>query len=218
MNDLGRPINTAIAFASTFENELITKCKKYLLDNYDSYYSTMEPHITYAIVPLPEENLANARHAIDEYLNQIHTTLRFNLAGLSFSEKSNLFMIRVSGPEIMKLHTDLIELMEPFRDGCIRQKDVERAEAGFFDEQEINYLKQYGYSRVLDNFKSHISIGSMERNLSEQENVQQELEEILAPVLETQLELDNILVNFHIDSIEQHRMQTIWETSHKIQP
>lgn len=61
--------------------------------------------------------------------------------------------------ELLNLHKEIINIVNPIRKGLIRQKDIDKIENGFYSDKQINYINKYGHARVLDLFKPHITFG-----------------------------------------------------------
>jgi len=63
---------------------------------------------------------------------------------------------------IYALHKKVLAIANEYRSGLIRTKDIKRLKQGLYAKRDKEYLRSYGYTRVLKNFNPHISIGSVD--------------------------------------------------------
>ena len=214
MQGLEKSINTCLSVATRLDIEEVAKAKRFLTKNYKNRYS-LSPHLTYMISPFPEYNLKEAELELDKYFkNQKRFT--FKLSKLGFEPVRKFYSLPVMDGQVMKLHKDMLKLLNKYRDGHIREKDVTRIERGEISNKEIGYIKKYGYFRVLDNFTPHLTVGSVEAEDSEIPTVTKKLKRLLSSVLQGNIQVNEVLVNFHTDSENQSEMKSIWEKKYKL--
>ncbi len=205
-----KPINTVFSVDSIIDNEEIITAKKFMNDGYGNKYSHIPPHLAYAIVPFPEYNFEKAKEVLKAYVLKLKP-YTLTLSDLKFDDKNNLFSISVSGDDIKRLHTEITTLLNEFRDGAIREKDLERINSNYFNDKELAYLKQYGYARVFDCFSAHISIGNFTIKDVDVNKLTNTLKDMLKGVLNKTILLKNIHAVFHTDASNQQGMKVIWE-------
>ncbi|MEK7595399.1 MAG: DUF1045 domain-containing protein [Patescibacteria group bacterium] len=206
----GKPTNTVFSVDSIIENEAIIGAKRMMNDHYGNRYSHIPPHLSYAIVPFPEFNFEKAKAALLAYIKQQKPyTLEFS--DLKYDEKNNLFSVEVLGKDIRKLHEDINNLLNAYRDNCVRAKDLERVNSGHFSQKELEYLNKYGYARVFECFKPHISIGNFTIQDVDVKKLTKTLKSLLSSVLNKSVVLNNIHAVFHTDAVNQLDMKVIWE-------
>ena len=209
MNNL-KPINTLLSLSSILDLKEFREAKILLNTKYGNIYNFLPPHLTYTLLPLPEENLELAKEALTEYVKK-QKKFKVHISDLIYEEEKKFFYVALSGDMIKKHHEDLINLLNVYRENYIREKDLKRLNTGHFDEQSIKYLKEYGYSRVFKNFTSHITIGNYTVENVNVKKLEKELRKILKNVLEKDIVIDNIEGVFCTDSdTTQDKMELIW--------
>jgi hypothetical protein len=215
LTNLGKPINTCLSVSSDIDNKIIARAKDFLTLNYKNHFN-LSPHLSYAICPFPEDNLEKIKEELDKYFLG-KSPFVFQLLDLAYEEKNKFFSISLAGEEIMKLHTDLVNLFNKYRSGCIREKDITRINDGKIGDKEIQLIKNYGYFRIFENFTPHITIGNVETNEEEVPNITKKLNEILIGLVGKSIEVDKIKVMWHTDSEVQSEMKSMWEKEYVLE-
>lgn len=206
----GTPIDTVLSVDSIVENETIIKVKRLMNEKYGNKYSHIPPHLSYALVPLPVSNLEKAKNELVDYINnQRPYTVEFS--ELKYGERNNIFFIEILGKEINHLHQDITSLLNVYRENCVRTKDLERVNSDYFTEQELEYIKKYGYSRVFDCYKPHITIGNFTVPDVNVKELNDTLKELLSDLYKQRTVINNIHVSLHYDADNQSNMKVIWE-------
>jgi hypothetical protein len=206
-----KPINTVFSVDSILDIKELVNAKILMNEKYGNIYSHIPPHLAYTIMPFPEYNFDLRKKDIKEYIERQKPFPVF-FSDLKYESKSNFFYISVEGEEILKHHRNITEILNKYRDTHIREKDLGRLNKGEFDDISTNYLINYGYARVFDNFRSHITIGNFTIEKPNVEEIEKELRDILNPILEKEILIDNIHTVIHTDSAHsQSEMKTIWE-------
>ncbi|EKD56071.1 MAG: hypothetical protein ACD_58C00305G0009 [uncultured bacterium] len=134
--------------------EVIGKIKKSLLPLSSSHTI---PHISLYICAINKEDF----DSVCSKLKQI----QFKPFSISFEkimvEKDKMYYhlaIKVDN-KLNKLHEEIVDLINPIRDGLIRQKDTVRLKEGYFSQKQIESINKYGYYMVKDLFNPHITLG-----------------------------------------------------------
>ncbi|HXK52845.1 DUF1045 domain-containing protein [Candidatus Nomurabacteria bacterium] len=206
-------INTVFSANSDIENETLIDAKRFMNEHYGNKYSHIPPHISYTIMPLPEYNFERAKDDLIAYVIKQKPYL-LKLSDLKFDNRDNLFYIEVSGKDMQRLHEDITILLNKHREGFIREKDLERISKGYFNDNELEYLRQYGYSRVFECFRPHISIGNFTVENVDVPELTKILKEKLTGVLNKSLVLNNIRALFHTDAGSQQEAEVFWESNY----
>lgn len=116
------------------------------------------PHIsTYYAPEFPEENLPKVSKA----LKDIATDLKpIELIPEKISEFFGYIGIWFKKtPEIIKVHEEILNALNPLRDGHISKEYLEEIEANKYPSTEIEYIKKYGGHLVLNAFNPHLTLG-----------------------------------------------------------
>jgi len=205
-----KPINTVFAVASIFNIKEFVTAKKLMNQEYGNKYNDPIPHLTYTLVALPEEDLATAQEVLAEYI-QKQRTFKVHVSDLIYDEKARFFYLSLSGEKIKQHHKNFVLLLNKLRKKHIRQKDFDRLNMGHFDKLSMKNTKEFGYSRVFDNFESHITIGNYTVENVNVEELKRKLSAILKNVLNKDIVVDNIEGTFSVDSdTAQDKMKLIW--------
>lgn len=204
------PINTVFSVASTIDLDPLNRAKLLMNEKYANKY-TYSPHITYAITPIKQENFENARHDLEKLVNSINK-FRVKISSIKLESEKQFFYLELVGHELFEIHKSVTILFNKHRDNCIRAKDLVKLQNGEFSKKDCEYIEKYGYSRVFDNFKSHITIGNVNIENPDLVAIEEELHEILKPIENTELEIYDIRGFFHTDSDKgQSEMQEMWK-------
>ena len=204
----GKPINTCLSAGTDIESEEIQKAKKYLTDNFNNHYNLL-PHITFTICPFPEDNLAKIVKEIDSYFEG-KNRISFELAPLNYEPQKQFFSLPIVGSEIKKIHEDLVNLFNKYRDGYIREKDLLRFQSNERTVKDMELIQQYGYFRIFERFTPHITIGNVETTDEMMPLIKNELERLLENTISKNITVNKIHLTFHTDSEIQSDMQEIW--------
>ena len=167
-------------------------------------------------MPFPEKNLKIGKKELIEYINQ-QKPFTVTISDLRYEEKNKFFYVALDGEMIMKHHENITLLLNKYRENYIREKDLERLRNKDFDDISTKYLTDYGYARVFDNYKSHITVGNYTIENVDLKKLENRLREILKPILNKDVEIDNIHGVIHTDSANsQADMKLIWEETFKL--
>ncbi len=206
-----RPINTVFSVNSILNIRELVQAKLLMNNKYGNQYSHIPPHIGFTIMPFPQENLEKGIHDLEEYIQQ-QKPFPVHISNLIYNDKDKFFYVDLSGEMIKKHHKNITRMLNKYRMNYIREKDIERLNNKDFDEQSIKYLSKYGYSKVFDNYLTHITIGNFTVENVNVKELRTELEKILQPTLNRDIILNNIHGVFHTDSANnQSEMKQIWD-------
>ncbi|MGD8752120.1 MAG: 2'-5' RNA ligase family protein [Anaerolineales bacterium] len=210
-----KTIDKCLSVTFQVENPNIEEAKKYLEKNFDSIYS-INPHITFSITPIPARNLENAKKAIEDFFSDRKGFI-VRLQGIAANPKSRFLYLKVQSGGISKLHADLVALLNKYRDGYIREKDVGRIEQGYYNPSQIQNIVDYGFPRVMDLYQPHITLGNIPDGQVDIEQVKSKLVEILANSAEGNIHISNVMVHYFSDAINQSQLEVIWDKKYPLQ-
>jgi len=206
-----KPINTVFSVHSVLDIKELTDAKILMNEKYGNQYSFIPPHLSYTIMPFPETNLGRGVEALTQYVNK-QRSFNIQISSLKYEDKNKFFYVDIEGDMIIKHHENITKLLNEFRDNHVREKDLLRLENGDFDEISSNYIEDFGYARVFDNFKTHVTVGNFTVDNVDIEKLTKDLLSILEPVLNKKIVIDNIEGVFHTDSNNnQSEMKRIWD-------
>lgn len=61
--------------------------------------------------------------------------------------------------KLFKLHEKIVDLINPVRNGLVRQKDIVRIQNNYFSKKQVERINKYGYYLVNKLFNPHITLG-----------------------------------------------------------
>ena len=211
-----KPINTVFSVDSILEIEELIEAKLLMNKEYGNKYTHIPPHLAYTIMPFPEKNFEQGKKELIEYINK-QKPFTIKISNLMYEEKDKFFYVSLDGEMIKEHHKNITNMLNKYRDNYIREKDFEKLNLGGFDEISTKYLIDYGYSRVFDNYKTHITVGNYTIENVDMKKLENRLRDILKPILNKDIEIDNIHGVIHTDSANsQADMKLIWEETFKL--
>ena len=211
-----KPINIVFSADSILEIKELIEAKILMNEEYGNKYSHIPPHLAYTIMPFPEKNFELGKNDLIEYIRK-QKAFKVHISDLEYEEKNNFFYVALSGDMIKQHHESITTLLNKYRENYIREKDLERLKFGDFDEVAAKYLIDYGYARVFKNYRTHITIGNYTVENVDLKKLEKRLRNILKPILNKDVEIDNIHGVIHTDSPNsQAEMQLIWEETFKL--
>jgi len=113
------------------------------------------PHVTLYMAELPLENVRRAASALKDFSSQ---TSPFEIEFLSYKENKNGYVdVRFrESPELLRLHKRVVDLINPLREGLIRNRDREKM--GELSKSERRNLELYGSRRVGSRLDPHLTL------------------------------------------------------------
>ncbi len=215
MNTL-KPINTVFSVDSILDFKELVNAKVIMNTEYGNKYTHIPPHLAYTIMPFPKESLQEGIQDLSEYIRN-QKPFKVRIENLEFEEKNNFFFVDILGDEIRRHHENITNILNKYRDNFLREKDLIRLEKGDFDSKETENLKEYGNARVFDRFKTHVTIGNFTIPNVDTTKLKDTLTEILRPILNREIFIDNIHGVFHTDSANsQSEMKQLWDKVFKL--
>lgn len=206
-----KPINTVFSVDSILDIEELINAKILMNNQYGNQYSHIPPHLAYTIIPYPEKNLEIGKAEVIDYIEQ-QRPFEVHISDLIYEPRSKFFYISLLGEKIFEHHENITNLLNKYRDGYIREKDTERLSRGDFDEKLKDNLLNFGYTKVFDEYKSHVTVGNFTIEGTDVPELENKLRNILSPVLNKKITIDNIHCVFHTDSKNsQSEMKSLWD-------
>lgn len=207
-----KSITTCFGIDFKILNDQITKAKGYLSQYFGSKFDHLVPHVTFSLTPLPKKNFVSLKKEFEQYLKrEIKKPFPVKFSNLKLEANKNFFYLPVFGSQIKKIHRDIVKLFNQYREGCLREKDLERVKNGEYSAKEANHIKKYGYLRTMGHFHPHITIGDVNTEKPNMVKIKRELKKMLAGVVNQTLLVDNIHAVFYRDAKKQSAMKVIWE-------
>ncbi|MGI5898046.1 MAG: DUF1045 domain-containing protein [Candidatus Dojkabacteria bacterium] len=211
-----KPINTSFSVDSILEIKEIVDAKILMNQVYGNQYSHIPPHLTYTIIPFPRKNFELGRKDLIAYIQE-QKPFKARISDLEYEEKNKFFYVSLSGDMIKQHHKNITLILNKYRDNYIREKDLERLKLGSFDDISMKYLQDYGYTRVFDNYRTHITIGNYTIENVDLKKLENRLRDILEPILNKEIEINNIHGMFYTDSAKsQDDIEPIWEETFRL--
>lgn len=209
--DQSKRTNTVFSVDSILNIKELVDAKNLMNENYGNQYSHIPPHLAYTIMPFPEDNLEIGKKELVEYVQQ-QKPFNVNLSDLMYEEKSKFFYVALDGEMIRKHHEYITLLLNKYRENYIREQDLERLRNKDFDKVSQKYLIDYGYARVFENYRTHVTVGNFTIENVNVDDLKNKLTKILEPILNKSINIDNIHAVFHTDSSNnQSEMKQLWD-------
>lgn len=114
-------------------------------------------HLTIYSPEYPIENLNKILHEVREIAGKsVPIRLEFErfhsgwgYVGIEF--KKNL--------QIEKLHAQIVETLNPLRNGYTREKYTNEIADGKYSQEQVVYIKRYGYHNLFKSYQPHLTLG-----------------------------------------------------------
>jgi hypothetical protein len=197
-----------LSVGTQVHNANIMAAKAFLKKEYGNKYDA-EPHFNFIIMAFPDYRVHDIEDRLDNYLKKLKP-LKLKLGTLRYEEKQQFYSIPIVGEEAMTFHKELIAILNPIRDGYIREKDLVRITEGKTDALEEEYIYKYGYLRVLDKFTPHITLGNIQTAEADQDDIQNKLTDFLGTLYGSELTIDEIRADFILDADVQSNYKRLW--------
>lgn len=112
------------------------------------------PHVTLYMTEFPKKNIALVKHTLREYL---HRGRHFHLTFDRYRHSRKGFVdARFKRREkIVQLHKEIVQILNPFREGLLRKRDKERFQSE--NKQRQKNLRLYGYRDAFSLFSPHLT-------------------------------------------------------------
>lgn len=132
-------------------------------DHEDSF-----PHISLYFCNFNENNYADLINILKGA--QIKSR-KITLGDLDFTENKKRGYIfssfsLVEMDELQKMHEQIVNLINPVRQGLVRYRDEERYKKGEMTEEDYDRTKKYGFQYFMDKYHPHITLGVIEKHES----------------------------------------------------
>ena len=202
----------SISIGVEVNNKSISDAKRYLKEKYGNKYDDPNPHVNFLIMAMPVGNKIRLNSILSKYFSMINQ-INFELGELHFEEKNSFFSLPILNDQIMDIHKDLIDLLNPIRNGMVRERDKERIDNKKTDPVEEEYIYKYGYLRVLDKFTPHITIGNLVNSFSDQDipTIKKELDARLNTLYFKQMNFNKVYAVHMQDAEIQSDYKILWE-------
>jgi len=165
----------------------VCKMVKSLQKEYVGVRAVDNPHITLYLSKFPMRSFLK----LGESLSEADLGKRFacTISSLSQQKKNNthkFFAWHLKDDRRVKaLHKQTLLIANSYRQDLIRNKDLQRIEAGHYTKNQITMLKRYGSTLVSSKFKAHITLGTGPSQLGKNKtflNKCRKLNNIIVPV------------------------------------
>lgn len=192
------------------DDDNIRSAKKYLFDKFGSQYAS-QPHFSLLVTPILRDSEDQLKIELKNYFKTVKS-FPVTIGYLDLDAKHNFYQLLLVAPELITIHLDLLNLVQKYRKGAVRQKDLERAKTNYFSEQELAMFKKWGYGRSDETFGAHITIGNVVRTDNyDKTTVFQKLEQLLRPVKTSGIIVDQVVVEMQIARVDLNEyLEAIW--------
>lgn len=143
----------------------------FVLDGIQSY-----PHITIYPPEYPEENVAKLLETVDQITKSL-SQLDFKFKNLD-SGQGYLGVAFEHSDEIQQVHEKLVSVLNPLREGRIRDKYAEYYMK--FNSEQLQNIERYGYPGAMNLYNPHLTI----TRLKNEDEAEQALSDIRWDILE----------------------------------
>lgn len=208
MNIIKTTPNTVLVGTKLSIKSLLA-AKRYLKDNFSNKYDA-EPHLNFVIMAMPIHKLKELEVTLDEYFS-IKTSIKLQLGNLHYDPTNKFFSIPLLNESIIDTHKELLGVLNPVRDNYSREEDLLRINEKRTDAKGEQYIYEYGYLRVLDKFIPHITIGNIQKEDVNIEEVKTKLNEILGSLYNSTIDASKIYATFIEDADIQSDYKFLWE-------
>jgi 2'-5' RNA ligase len=116
------------------------------------------PHISLYLTQFPIANLVKIESLLRNFAKSA-TPFTVRAAGYQQSEKAYVAVAYDKSHDIQKLHMGTLQLLNPLREGLIRDKDRERLK--LWSDARRESVEKYGYHSAGSEYKPHISLAKM---------------------------------------------------------
>lgn len=141
------------------QDENLAKAKKYLGENFESEYDSL-PHVSLLISPVVMDNSEELITEIKNYFNKCKP-FNVQVKDFHFESRNKFYQLRLKSPELIKIHHDLLIMVQKYRVNAFRQKDLDRISTGYFSDLELRMLEKWGYPRSDERLELHITVGNI---------------------------------------------------------
>jgi 2'-5' RNA ligase len=113
------------------------------------------PHITIYSAEFPIANLITIKNSLKIIAHDIQS---FKIETSKLYESDGTLMWGFKNEKIINtIHRDILQLMNPYRNGYLRKKYSDKQYLNTLSKRQIVLVKKYGYQYVLDYYKPHIT-------------------------------------------------------------
>jgi len=142
-------------------SSIIDYAKKKIHLEYTSNYN-YEPHITLYLAKFPKNKFNTliktiALIKIEPFVIELG---KFKTNHNNKNKQIFFYINLKKSKELYKLHKKILQTANHLRGNALRIKDQERIKLGKYSKLETQYIKKYGYLRVLRFYKPHITLGA----------------------------------------------------------
>lgn len=202
--------NYCISAYSSIDIPTIDKAKEVLNTKYKNIYDA-PAHITYNISPIPKYNI---KKIISPLKDHILKQKRFDvtMGTLKIDEKKRFIYLPIGGKKLYKIHSGFVSIMNTYRDGYVRTKDIRRIESDpdYYSEGQKKSIVLYGFARTHKYFVPHLTIGKVAENHSPTK-VFKEVASIVADAKVKKIKIGTINLLCWIASAEDKPGRDVWE-------
>lgn len=204
----------ALSVGTEVHSEIIRSAKAYLKQEFGNKYDA-DPHFNFIIMAMPLNKAKDIELTLNSYFKD-KKPLKLKLGNLHYEEKQRFYSIPIVGEEVMTLHSEFIEILNPLRDDYIREKDLVRINEGKTDKLEEEYIHKYGYLRVLSKFTPHITIGNLQTENVDLGSITNNLNNILGNLYGSTLNITELRADLIEDAQVQTDYKRLWNKTYKL--
>jgi hypothetical protein len=150
--------NFALKLGEVQEAGLVKELAKYRQDPRNLISKDLKFHITLHYCPLRELARENVFVEVKEFISSYsQISITFENPTILFDSADSLFVAyTVNAPELSQIHNKVIEIVKKYNNGFYNLK-YDNPKYGY-EERQLDLLHTYGYARVKEYFRPHLSV------------------------------------------------------------
>ncbi|MCA9382217.1 DUF1045 domain-containing protein, partial [Candidatus Dojkabacteria bacterium] len=121
------------------------------------------PHITLYSPEFPIHNIANLKSEVVDIASTVNR-LKLKLNPIATKQDGYIGLRIENTTEIHSLHKKVVDKLNPFREGILRNKYSDRTRLVNFTSEQLSNIHSYGYPDVMKLYDPHITITKLIHN------------------------------------------------------
>jgi 2'-5' RNA ligase len=154
------PSQDTIEYSLKIINELTAdRSYEFILDEVSAF-----SHITLYSCEFPEKNIYKIKDALDHFLLSANSFI-IEFSEIRINSKGFIIVDLRITPEHKEMHQEILELLNPFREGVLREKYQSNSFRRTLTESQIRNTDKYGHPQVADLYSPHLTLGKFDNSV-----------------------------------------------------